>query len=205
MTSPARVPVAATPSTSKPRRRKQMTLGFQLRAVFPVVVFGVLFAFLTLVVVWIPMHRMVAADPSPIVKALMQALLFRVELWLAPLLLICAGVSAVVALLRARRLSAPVSDIRDGLAKLAVGDPEPLKLQPRDEFRELEAPFNALVSRMEFSQRNNLEMLRMLRRNLDGIAQRSAKNQLSDKDLQESIAVLLRDVENELKKLQVKP
>lgn len=204
MTSPARVPVATVPSASKPRRRMAMTLGFQLRAVFPVVLFGALFALLTLIVVWIPLNRQANADPSPVIKELLSTELFKVELYLAPLLLVSAGIAATAALLHARRMAGPVQQVREALAKISLGEMEPIKLQKRDEFRELEAPLNAVVSRMDYSQKNTAEMLRLLKRNLDGIAQRSANRQLSEADLRESIAVLMRDIDTELKKLQVK-
>lgn len=204
MTSPARVPVTSAPSAPKRRQRTAMTVGFQLRALFPVFLVVALFATLTVVVVLLPLHRQVNADPSPVIKELLAAELFKVELWLAPLLLVSAGVAAVAALLHARRMAAPVQEVRDALAKLAIGEAEPIKLGKRDEFRELEAPLNAVVSRAEYSQKNTMEMLRLLKRNLDGIAQRSANRQLTDADLRESIAVLLRDIDTELKKLQVR-
>ena len=159
---------------------------------------------LTLVFVWLPFQRDIAADPSPVIKAILSAQLLRIGLMLAPLLLISGGVAAVFALLRARRIAAPVQDLQEHLAKLALGDAEPLVLAPRDEFRELEVPFNGVVGRVDQMSRTHLELLRLLRRNLEGISQRSADHRLTDADLRESLAVLLRDIDAEIKKLQMR-
>ncbi len=204
MNSPVRAEAKVVPRVRTPRPRTTLTLGFQLRALFPVMLYGALLLALTIFFVWLPMHRQLAADPSPVFRALLAAQLFRLELWLAAFLFIAGGVAAIYALLRARRMAAPVADLRGHLAKLSLGDPEPLALEPGDEFRELEAPFNAVVARVEHTTRVNLEMLRLLRRNLEGILQRSDTHRLTDADLQESIAVLLRDIDSELKKLQMK-
>jgi hypothetical protein len=204
MTSPVRAEVKAATAVRNARRRRTPSIGFQFRALLPVIVYGALFIALTAVFLWIPMHRQLAADPSPVIKAILAAQLFRIELWLATFLLISGGIASVHALLRARRLAAPVEDLREHLAQLGVGQTEPLVLQPGDEFRELEAPFNAVVNRVDYMTRDKLEMLRLLRRNLEGIAQRSADLRLTPADLDQSIAVLLRDIDSELKKLQWK-
>lgn len=186
------------------RRKRRLSAGFQFRALLPVIIYCVLLIVLGYVFVVLPLGRDIAADPSPVVKALLSAQLFRIELSLVPFLLIPAGVAATYALLRARRLAAPVLEVKEGLAKLAVGEAQPLALEPHDEFRDLEAPFNAVVSRIDQMVRTNLEMLRLLRRNLEGISQRAANHQLSDADLRESLAVLLRDVDSEIKKIQMR-
>ena len=204
MTSPVRAETKFASGIRAPRRRTTPPLGFQLRILLPLIVYGLLFVALSVFFVWLPMQRQLAADPSPVVKALLAAQLFRIQLWLGTLLCISAGVASTYALLRARRIAAPVQELREHLAKLAVGDPQPLALAPGDDFRELEAPFNAVVSRVDHMTRSNLEMLRALRRNLEGIAQRSTKHQLNNADLQESIAALLRDIEAEIKKFQMK-
>lgn len=204
MTSPVRAEAKVVSPARMARRPVKLTLAFQLRAVLPVLLYAALLIVLTLVFMWLPMQREIAADPSPVVKALLSAQLFRVEIWLATFLCIGAGVAAVYALLRARHLAAPVHDVRDHLAKLALGNTEPLALRSGDEFRELEAPFNAVASRFDHVTRSNLELLRLLRRNLDGILQRSLNHGLSDKELQESVAALMRDIDAEMKKLQMK-
>jgi len=204
MNAPVRAEAKLAGGIRERRQRRALSLAFQLRAVLPVLLYGGLLIVLTLVFVWLPVQREFAADPNPVVKAILSVQLLRLELLLAPFLLISGGVAAVYALLRARRLAAPVQDLREHLAQLALGETAPLTLEKRDEFRELEAPFNALVSRVEQMSRTNLEMLRLLRRNLEGISQRSADHQLTDADLRESIAVLLRDIDAEIKKLQMR-
>jgi hypothetical protein len=188
----------------QPRRQMIVDMGFQARFLLPILVYTVVFLVLTLAFVWFPMHRQIAADPSPIVQALLAAQLFRIELWLAPLLLLSGSLAALVALMHSQRIAGPIKMVREGLAKLAIGTPEPLTLRPSDEFRDLEAPFAGAVSRMEQFTRTNLEMLRLLRHNLEGLSHRAAEDRLSNTDLKESVAVLLRDVDAEIKKLQMK-
>jgi hypothetical protein len=203
MNSPVRAGTKSVSSIRAPRRRP-LSLASQLRAILPVLILLALLIVLTLLFVWVPFRREIAADPSPVVKALLSAQFFRIQLVLAPLLLISEGVAAVYALLQARRVAGPLQDLREGLARLALGDAEPLAMQAGAEFRELEANFNAVVSRFDQRARLNLEMLHLLRRNLDGIAQRSTNHQLTDADLRESIAVLLRDIDAEIKKFQMR-
>lgn len=204
MTTPVRAEAGVATGIRERRKRKPLSLAFQFRALVPVFLYGGLLVALTLVFVWLPFQRDIAADPSPVIKAILSAQLLRLGLMLAPLLLISGGVAAVFALLRARRIAAPVQDLREHLAKLALGDAEPLVLAPRDEFRELEAPFNGVVGRVDQMSRTHLELLRLLRRNLEGISQRSADHRLTDADLRESLAVLLRDIDAEIKKLQMR-
>ncbi len=179
-------------------------LGFEFRTLLPVFVYAGLFIGLTLLLVWLPLQRQIAADPSPILRALFAAQLFRIEVWLVPLFLLSGTLAAIVALLHARRVARSVQRLREGLTRLSVSDPEPLTLQRRDEFHELEAPFAGAVNRMQQLIRGNLEVLRFLRHNLEGLSQRAGKQRLSDAELQESIAVLMRDVDTEIKKLQMR-
>ncbi len=204
MTSPVRAEARLAAAPRSARRKTALTLGFQLRAILPVIIYGALLVALTSLFVWVPMYRQAIADPSPVIGAILAAQLFRIVLWLAAFLLIAGGIASIYALLRARRIAGPIAELRERLAKLAVGEVEPLALDRGDEFREIEAPFNAVVSRLEHMTRNDLEMLRLLRRNLEGISQRQANQQLNDADLKESLAVLLRDVDAEIKKLQMK-
>ena len=205
MTTPVRAEAKLATSVRERRKRQTLSLAFQMRALLPVFIYGGLLVALTLVFVWLPFQSDVAADPNPVIKAILSAQLLRLELSLAPLLLISGGVAAVFALLRARRIAAPVRDLQEHLAQLSLGDAEPLTLEPRDEFRELEAPFNGVVARVDQMSRTQLELLRLLRRNLEGISQRSADHRLTDGELRESLAVLLRDVDAEIKKLQMRP
>ena len=205
MTTPVRAEAKLATSVRERRKRQTLSLAFQMRALLPVFIYGGLLVVLTLVFVWLPFQSDIAADPNPVIKAILSAQLLRLELSLAPLLLISGGIAAVVALLRARRIAAPVRDLQEHLAQLSLGDAEPLTLEPRDEFRELEAPFNGVVARVDQMSRTQLELLRLLRRNLEGISQRSADHRLTDGELRESLAVLLRDVDAEIKKLQMRP
>ncbi len=188
----------------KPRRQIVVHFGYQFRALYPVFVFGGLLVLLTLALVWLPMHHQLAADPNAIVRALLAAQLFRIEVWLAPLLVLAGSLAAIVALLHSQRVAGPIQRLKEGLAKMSVGEPEPLVFRRRDEFRELEAPYAGVVHRIEELRRGKLEMLRFLRRNIEGIAQRGQSQQLSGQELQESLAVLLRDVDAEIKKVQMK-
>lgn len=188
----------------KPRRRVVVNLGFQFRTLYPIFVYLGLLIALTLALVWLPMHRQIAADPNPIIQAILAAQLFRIELWLAPLVLLSASLAAIVALLRSQRVAGPIQRLRQGLAKLAVGDIAPLTFRRGDEFRELEAPFAGAVNRMQQLTRRNLEMLQLLRHNLEGLDQRAQSQRLSGAELHESVAVLLRDVDAEIKKLQMR-
>lgn len=204
MSAPAKVEAKASMRVHKPRRRVVVNLGFQFRTLYPIFVYLGLLIALTLALVWLPMHRQIAADPNPIIQAILAAQLFRIELWLAPLVLLSASLAAIVALLRSQRVAGPIQRLRQGLAKLAVGDIAPLTFRRGDEFRELEAPFAGAVNRMQQLTRRNLEMLQLLRHNLEGLDQRAQRQHLSGAELHESVAVLLRDVDAEIKKLQMR-
>src|SRR5690348_13835637 len=115
MTAPVRAEAKLASGVREPRKRQALSLGFQFRALLPVIVYGALLVALTVVFVWLPFQRDIAADPSPVVKAILSAQLFRIELYLAPFLLISGGVAAVFALVRARRLASPVQDLREHL------------------------------------------------------------------------------------------
>jgi len=181
-----------------------MSLGSQLRALIPVFLYGILLLVVTVGLVWWPAQQRAAADPDRVVRALLGAQLFRLEVWLVPLLLLCGCVAAVAALLRTRRIAASMTRLQQCLAKLAVTDPEPLTFSPRDDFYQLEAPYAGVVKRIEQLTRGNLETLRFFRHNLEGIAQRAAASGRSDAELQQSMLVLIRDLDAEIKKLQMK-
>jgi len=179
-------------------------IGYQFRGLFPILVCVGLLLVLTLALVFLPMHKQAAADPSPVIRAILEAQLFRIELWQASLLALSASLAGIAALLHSRRVAGSLKRLREGLAKLAVGDTEPLTFQHRDEFQELEVPLAGVVSRMEEITRSKLKMLRFLRLNLEGIAQRAESQNLSGQELRESVAVLLRDVDAEIKNLQMR-
>lgn len=205
MTSTAKVPASVPARARNKRPRPRMTLRFQLRALMPVFVFGIFLLVLTVVFVWMPAHQRVAADPNLIVRAILGAQLFRIEVWLAPLLLLCAALAAVAALLRARRMAVSMARLQECMTKLAVTEPEPLSFAPGDDFYQLELPFTGVTKRIEQLTRGNLELLRFLRHNLEGIAQRAAVPDQSGVELHQSIRILIRDVDTEIKKLQMKP
>src|SRR4051794_37936939 len=73
----------------QPRRQILVNRPYQLRAVFPVVVYGGLLFALTLAFVFLPEHHQVAADPDQIIRAIRTAELLRLEVWLAPFLVLC--------------------------------------------------------------------------------------------------------------------
>lgn len=204
MTSTAKVPVAVPARKLEKRLRPRMTLRYQLRALTPVFVFGILLLVLTGAFVWWPAHQRAAADPNLIIRAILGAQLFRIEVWLVPVLLLCACLAAVAALLRARRIAVSMARLQECLTKLAVTDPEPPAFAPGDDFYQLEVPFSGVTKRIEQLTRGNLEMLRFLRHNLEGIAQRASAPDHSDVELHQSIRVLIRDVDMEIKKLQMK-
>ena len=203
MTSAAKVPAAVGmhPHENRPRKRVRMGFAYQLWAMFSVFVYGALLLALTTAFVWVPLNRRVAADPSPVVQALLAAELFRVELWLAPLLLLCGSVAAVVALIRARRDAVAIATLQENLTRLAIGESDAVTFAGAKEFRALEAPLSGVGKRIEQLTRRNLEMLRVLRHNLEGLSQRAGQG---NAELRESIAVLIRDVDTEIKKLQLK-
>jgi HAMP domain-containing protein len=198
--------IVAQPSARvrKARRRIIVNRGYQFRAMFPVLVYAGLLVLLILGLVLLPMHRQIAADPDPVIQAILGAQLLRIELWLAPLLVLSGCLAGIVALVQSRRVAGPIHRLREGLVKLAVGAPEPVVFRKRDEFHELEAPFAGVVSRMEDLTRSKLKMLRFLRHNLEGISQRVETQHISSVELRESLDVLMRDVDGELKKLQLK-
>jgi len=152
----------------------------------------------------LPEHHQVAADPDPIIRAIRTAELLRLELWLAPFLVLCGSLAFIVGLLHSHRAAGPIKRLRSALAKLAVGDTEPLTFRRRDEFRELEEPFAGVVRRIDDLTRSRLEMLRFLRLNLEGLAQRAHGEHLPPAELNESLSVMLRDVDAEIAKLQRK-
>lgn len=203
MTSAAKVPVAMAGQAQENRLRPRARMGFayQWWAMFSVFIYGALLLALTTAFVWIPLNRRIAADPSPVVQALLAAELFRVELWLAPLLLLSGSVAAIVALVRARRTATAMMALREGLSRLAVGEPQPVAFSGAKEFQSLEAPLSGIGKRIEQLTRRNLEMLRVLRHNLEGLSQRAGQG---NPELRESIAVLIRDVDSEIKQLQMK-
>ena len=204
MTSVAKVPasVPARPPDKRPRPR--LTLGEQLRALIPVVVFGFLLLVLTVAVVFVPMHARAAADSNLIVRALLGAQLFRIEIWVAPLLLLCGSIASVFALVRARRVAASMARLQESMARLAVGDAETPVFAKEDPFHRLESSFTGISKRIDQLTRGNLEMLRFFRHNLEGLNQRLASPAHSDAELRESIQVLIRDVDSEIKKLHMK-
>jgi hypothetical protein len=188
----------------QPRRKIIVDRAYQYRSIFPIFVYGALFLALTVGLVLLPEHHQVAADPDPIIRAIRTAELFRIELWLAPFLVLSGSIAAVFALLHSQRVAGPIKRLRSSLAKLAVGDTEPLVFRRRDEFRELEEPFAGVVSRIDNLTRGRLEMLRFLRLNLEGLAQRAHDQRLPPAELNQSLSVMLRDVDAEIAKLQRK-
>jgi len=204
MTSARKAELNSSARAHKFRRQIIVNLGFQLRFLYPIFVYGGFLLVLTLALVWLPMHRELAGDPNPIIRAILAAQMFRIELWLATLLLLSGSLASIVALLHSQRVAGPIRRLREGLTKLAVGETQPITFRRRDEFRELEAPFAGALNRMEQLTRRNLEMLQLLRHNLEGLAQRAKTQNLSEAELHESVAILLRDVDSEIKNLQMK-
>ncbi|MGH9522580.1 MAG: hypothetical protein ACRD3E_08615 [Terriglobales bacterium] len=204
MTSVAKVPANLPARAPDKRPRPRLTLAHQLRAMVPVIVYGVLLVALAIAVVFVPMHQRAAADPDPVVRALFAAQLFRIEVLLAPLVLLSGAIASVAALLRARRAASSMDQLREAMARLAVGDAETPVFANSDEFHRFEPPFTGIVKRIEQLTRGNLEMLRFFRHNLEGLSQRLNGPGRSDAELRESLQVLIRDVDAEIKKLQMK-
>ena len=186
----------ATPSAAYDSDR-----AFQLREMLPLAVFAGLLLLLAAVLVFIPMHRDIAADPNPAIQALLGSFLLRLELWLVPLLALSAAAGSMVAVVRARRIARPVRQVREALAQLGIGPVAPFTVRKGDEFADLEPAFTSALNRVEQLNRGRSELLRFLRRNLDGLVQRAASQQLTQEQLQESLAAMLRDVDTEIQKL----
>ena len=106
-----------------------------------------------------------------------------------------------MALVRARRDAVAIATLQDNLTRLAIGESDAVTFEGTKEFRALQAPLTGVGKRFEQLTRRNLEMLRVLRHNLEGLSQRAGQG---NAELRESIAVLIRDVDTEIKKLQLK-
>lgn len=174
--------------------------GFQFREMMPLAVFAGMFVLLAIVVVFYPMNRNIDADPNPAIQAVLGSLMFRLEFWLVPLLVVSAMAGLIAAVLRARRIARPVEQIRAGLAQLGLGPAAPFRVRKGDEFADLEPAFSSALNRIEQLNHSHSDLLRFLRRNLDTLAQRAAAGQLPADQLRESLAAMLRDVDAELKK-----
>src|SRR5450759_2757912 len=98
--------IVAQPSARvrKARRRIIVNRGYQFRAMFPVLVYAGLLVLLILGLVLLPMHRQIAADPDPVIQAILGAQLLRIELWLAPLLVLSGCLAGIVALVQSLSL-----------------------------------------------------------------------------------------------------
>jgi hypothetical protein len=203
MASPALQKPAPT-RLKKPRFKIIVNRAFQFRALMPLAIFAALLLVLTLALVFIPMNRQIDADPDPLIQALLGAQLLRIEMWLAPLLVLSASLAGIWALIISQRVAGPMRRLHASLAQLAVGKPVVLKFRRKDEFREMEAVFNGVVNRVEALTKGKLELLRFLGRNLEGLAQRAENDDLKAAEVRESLSIILRDLDAEVKKLQTK-
>ena len=202
MTSVAKVPANLPVRAPDKRPRPRLSLAAQFRALTPVAIYGVLLVGLAVALVFVPMHQRVAADPDRIVRALFAAQLFRIEMLLAPVVLLSGAIAAVVALLRARRAAASMARLHEAMTRIAVGDAETPVFE--DEFHRFEPPFTGIANRIAQLTRGNLEMLRFFRHNLEGLRARINSPGHSDAEVRESLQVLIRDVDSEIKKLQMR-
>ncbi len=195
---------AVAPRAPKWRRQIIVNRAFQMRTLRPILVYTGLVAVLAAVLVFLPMHRQAAADPDPRIQAVLDSELFRIELWLTPLLLLSGCIAGLYGLFRSNRLAGPLYRLQRALAALASGKYEALRFRRRDELRELEPVFAEIGSRMKTLAEGRGELLRFLRRNVEGLLKRAEANQLSTLELRESLQVILRDIDSEIEKTRGK-
>lgn len=178
------------------RRRLLVDYPFQLRALRPLLVFVLLYVLLLAAFLFVPLQRSVAAEPDIGVRAILQAQLFRLHLYLWPLLVTSALIAAYYSLHWSLRVVGPLYRLHRTLNELVEGEARPLQLRPKDEFRYFEEDVAALGQKMRLIATRNRDILLAVHAHVKRLHDRLAADEIIARaDLDEAVKAMLAQLE----------
>lgn len=189
----------AHPIPARPKQEREPLLvdvGFQVRSLFPLLVFAGLYTVLLLAVLFIPLARNLAAEPDMRVRILLQAQLWQIHFHLWPLLGVAGLIAAYLAFYRSLRTLRPVYRLHYALRSIAAGDHQPLLVQPQEEFRFLADDVAQLNQKMKLIATRNRDILLNVNAHIKRLADRLASEEIIARaELKEIVAAIHAQLE----------
>lgn len=181
------------PHTGEPSRLKKVRLRyfvnahFQIQMVLPVVLFTVALAASAMILVFFPIYSRLQADPSPDVRALLEAQIFEIGMRLLPALGFAGFAAAAYALWLSHRAAGPLYRLARALERMSEGIYAPVRFRRGDFFRELEVLVNEVCAKMQKLAVRNRDTLLETERILRQWIERLQREAVRKRELQESL------------------
>ncbi|MFQ5724255.1 MAG: hypothetical protein ACE5G6_07150 [Terriglobia bacterium] len=179
------------------RRRLIVDPGLQLRAQTSLLVFAGVYALLLALLVFIPLHRTVAAEPDLGVRALLREQLTFLHFNVWPLLGMAGVIGAYMGLRWSLRVAGPLYRLHRTLVELATeGETRPVRFRRHDEFRVFEEDIIQLNQKMKMVATRNRDILFAVQAHLKKLAKRLAADEIIPRaDLEEAVYAMLAQLE----------
>jgi hypothetical protein len=164
-------------------------MGFQLREIFPLLFFVVVYALLLGGALFLPLQEKIAEEPDMGVRVILQSNMNEIHLRLWPLLLV-AGLAAVYfRIYRSLRVLKPVYRLHHTLGEIAAGEHPAFRVLPREEFRFLEEDIAQLNQKMKLLSSRNRDILLNIHTQVRKMNERVASGEIVPRaDLEEFLA-----------------
>jgi len=197
-------PLADGPRRAKKKRlRYFVNTHFQLQMVLPVLLFAAAFVASALIFVFLPIYNRLAADPSPAVRALLEAQADEIELRLLPALGFAGFVAAGYALWLSHRAAGPLYRLARALERMNEGTYAPVRFRRGDFFRELETLLNQVSSKMQKLSVRNRDVLVETDKVLRQWIERLGREAVRKRDLQESLERVCGQIHKALERSRI--
>lgn len=184
------------PGGQEKRRRLIVDPGLQLRAQVPLFVFAGLYAVLIYALLLYPLHQNARLEPDMGIRAILQAQLFNIHLYLWPLLAVSGLLAAYIGLRRSHRVAGPLYRLHRTLNELAEGEAKPLRFRRRDECRIFEEDVAQLNQKIKLIAGRNRDILFAVHAQVKKLAGRlTAGEVIARADLEEAVKAMLAQLE----------
>ncbi len=179
------------------RRRLIVDPGLQLRAQIALLVFAGVYALLLALLVFVPLHRSVAAEPDLGVRAILGAQVTQLHFRIWPLLGIAGVLAFYVGLRWSLRVAGPLFRLHRTLVELATeGETRPVRFRRSDEFCVFEEDLIQLNQKMKMVATRNRDILFAVQAHLKKLAKRLAADEIIPRaDLEEAVYAMLAQLE----------
>jgi hypothetical protein len=200
MTEVHQAPAAPAQQTSKttetPASSRLGNPASEVRALLPVLACAVVLVAGTLVMVILPVARTVAAEPSPVIRAVLAdfAMLLNLRLW--PVLLAGLMVAAVLAVMGARKVARANYRLEKRLRKLASGEYDDTPFSRDVEFPQFEEVVLTLAYAQEQARKKGRSTLLQAEGTIDKLMRRLINEDVPRVEIQKALAGIHTELNN---------
>lgn len=170
--------------------------GSEARALLPVAAFALVTVFALLLLVFLPLHRTVAAEPDPMIHAVLADQVLQLHLRIWPILGCATLIGAGVAILTARHVIRALARLERRLRRVASGEPDETPPDPNREFTQFQEVTETIFYAQEQARKRGRSTLLQAESTIDRLAKRLVNEDVPKLEIQKALAGIQSELNN---------